>query len=565
MINRTWQDVPGAPGARIFPFIRKPDVVCSNSYIIDVPGQVIVIDPGADPAQMEEILQQLRGLCSSGREKVSFYLTHCHVDHCFSLFRDIGSAMPEGAITLGHAKGVRALLDFDDDVTQARVMGWDFPPRELQMEMRPLLAGNGLNEGSLLQSTRIQERRSAGGLKIDFQSIPIGMDLEMVVYHTPGHSPDSVCYQIGRLLFSGDLLFATDTGLVGIVGWDRDAMGSSIRNVEHLLDEEDIELCLPGHGYCQEIAKVKRVLGLMMKEVQEIGTVKTKDAERIHFTSDYALDLLDEANDNFSIIAGRLYYLAYHLEELEEDNQARKYLDLLEHDRIDEMLTSFNRFVEEFYAGSKLQLQVTMKAVQTMKNINVIFKGGDLEAVLDRSLIAGTSRLLLDFMNAVKGIELDVERIRCDLGTLVSEVLEEQLTRPSDDLMDCLDDPERYASALAHRIAHIPVFDDIELILEGRGEAVLLDPRRFQDALSGVLLDLAGEEAKQIRLSLNGAKLDIETDLARSSTMGEKKVRALSRRFELAGARLIVDDDIIWRCMIRCSGPEEAVLPSDGA
>jgi glyoxylase-like metal-dependent hydrolase (beta-lactamase superfamily II) len=551
MKDRTWQDVPGAPGARIFPFIRKPDVVCSNSYIIDVPRFTIVIDPGTDDKQMEEILQQLRGLSRPGHGNVSFYLTHCHVDHCFVLMK--GAAMPDGAVLFAHGEGVRALRDFDDDVTQARVMGWDFPPVELQFKMQSLLVGDGPSDGTVLQSTRMQEKRTAEGLTIGYQRIALGEGLEMVVYHTPGHSPDSVCYQIGHLLFTGDLLFATDAGVVGIVGWDRDTTESSIRNMAWLLDEERIELCLPGHGCCYETATVKPMLARMLKDVRGLGALKIKDSERIQFTSNYALDLLDEANDNFSIIAGRLYYLAYYLEELEEGSEARKYLDMLENDRIDEMLTSFSRFVEEFHAGKKIQLQVTMKAVQTIKIINAIFKGSDLEAVLDRSLISGTSRLLIDFMNAVKGIELDVERGECDLQALVSDIVEDQRTKPSDDLMDCLDDSERYASALARRIAHIPVFDDIEMTLEGRGTKVWLDPRRFQDSLSGVLLDLAGADAQSIHLRLEDAVLEIKSDIAFSSTIGENKVRALSRRFELAGATLTVNNGTLWRCTIDCN------------
>lgn len=552
MMERKWHDVPGAPQAKVFPFIRKPDVVCSNAYVIHVPGQVIVIDPGAEAKQMSEILQLMRGIEDPEGHQVSFYLTHCHVDHCFSILRDTGFQLPEGSVMLAHTKGVEALRDGDTEVTQARVMGWDFPPVELQVELRSLLDDETLRNGQLMQSTQMQERDGANGEKISYQRIPIGTGTEMVVYHTPGHSPDSVVYQIGRLLFTGDLLFATDTGVVGIVGWDRDAMESSIRNVAWLLDEERIELCLPGHGHCIETAKAKHMLTRMLSEVHGLGNLKTKDAERIRFTSEYALDLLDEANENFSIIAGRLYYLAYHLEDLEEGAEARKYLDLLEGDRIDEMLTSFNRFVEEFHAGKKLQLEVTMKAVQTMKSINGIFKGSDLEAILDRSLISGTSRLLIDFMSAVKGIELDVDRGNWDLSTLLSEIVDDQAARPTDDLMDCLDDPVRYASALAKRIAHIPVFDEIEMTLEGSGSMVWLDRRRFQDAFSGVLLDLAGAEAKKILIRVDGSSFVIASDIALGPTMGEKKVRALSRRFELAGGELSVKNDSPWTCEIRC-------------
>lgn len=556
MKDHVWCEVTGAPGVRIFPFIRKPDVVCCNSYIIKAPGHILVIDPGADQTQMEEILSMLRDLSGAGTEHVTFFLTHCHVDHCYALMKGIGtSMMPDGVIMLAQAKGAKALREYDEDVTQARVMGWDFPPVELQVELRSLLTGDVPEEGNVIQSTQMQEMGTVEGMTIDYQRIPLGEGLEMVVYHTPGHSPDSVCYRLGRFMFTGDLLFATDPGIVGSVGWDRDAMESSIRNASWLLDHEGVELCLPGHGYCVEAAKARTMLDRMLNEVRNIGAIKTKDADRIRFTSNYALDMLEEANENFSVIAGRLYYLAYHLEDLEEGSEARKYLDMLEHDRIDEMLTSFNRFVEEFHAGRKLQLQVTMKAVQTMNSINAIFKGSDLEAVMDRSLISGTSRLLKDFMNAVKGIELDVEREEHDLRSLVQEIVEDQTARPEDDIMDCLDDPGRYASALARRIAHIPVFDDIEMRLEGDGGTTTLDPKRFQDSLSGLLLDLAGADVKRIVIHLDGTSLEIETDIGLSSTIGERKVRALSRRFDLAGATLSVIDDVNWHCRIECDRP----------
>ncbi|HSV41820.1 MAG TPA: hypothetical protein VLH13_00240, partial [Methanomassiliicoccales archaeon] len=122
----------------------------------------------------------------------------------------------------------------------------------------------------------------------------------------------------------------------------------------------------------------------------------------------------------------------------------------------------------------------------------------------------------------------------------------DQQTRPQDDLMDCLDDPERYASVLARHMAHIPVFDDIEMSLVGRGDRVILDERRFQDALSWAMLDLAGAEARSIRIHLNGNALELEADIASDSTMGRQKIQSLSRRFELAGAPLTVRQGAPW-------------------
>jgi hypothetical protein len=64
-------------------------------------------------------------------------------------------------------------------------------------------------------------------------------------------------------------------------------------------------------------------------------------------------------------------------------------------------------------------------------------------------------------------------------------------------------------------------------------------------------------------MRLEGTMLEIEADIADSSTMGGKKVRALSRRFELAGAMLNVDDSSPWRCTIGCDRREGSSFPSD--
>ena len=338
--DRTWQDVPGAPGTRIFAFIRKPDVVCSNAYIIDAPDQVLVIDPGADRVQMDEIFAQLRKLVASGKSHTSFYLTHCHVDHCYLLFSGMGDWTPEDIVVMAQAEGAHALLHRDTEVTQARVMGWDFPPLEIKVAVRGLLDSSEVKR-TVEQATLMEKLAVDGCPPLSTQRIPLGGEVALIAYHTPGHSPDSVCYQLGDLLFTGDLLYAMDSGVIGLVGWDKVAMLTSVRHVAWILSHLGIVTCCPGHGRCLAADSAVRILGRMEKELAGLGELQTKDAERIRFTSEYALDLLEEANDNFSIIAGRLYYLSYHLEDLEEDDEARKYIKMLEADRIDEMLTSF--------------------------------------------------------------------------------------------------------------------------------------------------------------------------------------------------------------------------------
>jgi glyoxylase-like metal-dependent hydrolase (beta-lactamase superfamily II) len=74
---------------------------------------------------------------------------------------------------------------------------------------------------------------SVGGIRID-------------VFHTPGHSPGSVCLYLPdqKLLFTGDLIFKAGIGRTDIPGGISTQLKESIQRVS----EMDIEWILPGHG-----------------------------------------------------------------------------------------------------------------------------------------------------------------------------------------------------------------------------------------------------------------------------------------------------------------------------
>ncbi len=77
-------------------------------------------------------------------------------------------------------------------------------------------------------------------------------DHEVVVHHTPGHSPGQVCLQVGRAgepgrdLFVGDTLFAGSVGRTDLPGGDHETLLLSIREV--LLPLGDECVVYPGHG-----------------------------------------------------------------------------------------------------------------------------------------------------------------------------------------------------------------------------------------------------------------------------------------------------------------------------
>lgn len=64
------------------------------------------------------------------------------------------------------------------------------------------------------------------------------------VLHTPGHSPGSVCYLVGDILFAGDTLFAGSCGRTDFVGGSVSQILLSLKRLAEL--EGNLRVC-PGH------------------------------------------------------------------------------------------------------------------------------------------------------------------------------------------------------------------------------------------------------------------------------------------------------------------------------
>lgn len=93
---------------------------------------------------------------------------------------------------------------------------------------------------------------------VDGDVIKIG-DEELLVLHTPGHTPGGMCLLGGGNLFSGDTLFVGAAGRTDFPGGDYNKLMASIKNKLVVLDEKTI--VWPGHGYggvCSNIRVEKR-------------------------------------------------------------------------------------------------------------------------------------------------------------------------------------------------------------------------------------------------------------------------------------------------------------------
>ncbi len=49
MENQQWQKIEGTRQVEVYPWVRKPDLASSNSFVLSSAEQLVVIDPGGSP------------------------------------------------------------------------------------------------------------------------------------------------------------------------------------------------------------------------------------------------------------------------------------------------------------------------------------------------------------------------------------------------------------------------------------------------------------------------------------------------------------------------------------
>jgi glyoxylase-like metal-dependent hydrolase (beta-lactamase superfamily II) len=177
-----------------------------NAYLIDGPTRVL-IDPGHSRL-FDHVEQGLDQLDLSIGDIDLIICTHAHPDHieAVQLFKDIPTRF-----TL-----------HEDEWQWAATIG------------KQMSAAFGIDMDALLPDFFLKE----GNLSID--------DLELNIFHTPGHSPGSITlyWPSQKALFTGDLIFKEGLGRTDLPGGNGSKLKESIRRLTDL----DVECLLPGHG-----------------------------------------------------------------------------------------------------------------------------------------------------------------------------------------------------------------------------------------------------------------------------------------------------------------------------
>jgi glyoxylase-like metal-dependent hydrolase (beta-lactamase superfamily II) len=507
-----WQPVPGAPGASIYPLIRKIDTISSNSYLVATPDVIILIDPGGLPEQVEQMSRVISECRAENDRPVFVFLTHAHIDHFIGVQSNPSFAHPDVAVFAVQQAGAAALETGDSKITQAHILQVPISPMKIGLHLFsedraciPGVAGTFcFSQGATITIVRDRTPDTPDGLP--HERITFGPGPALDLYHTPGHSPDSICLRLGDLLFIGDLLFAASPGVAGLAGWSQESLLHSLSGIENLLSTGGIRMVCPGHGRVIPVPDSLRMTSVVRSDALALTNIAELNHDRAVRTAAFAEDCMEQVNELFTIMAGRLYYVSYVLDELGESGMAEEASALIRSDTIDELLEAFRDFSEAHHRGRKASVHMALKAAQVTAKLDRVFNRDELAGIIDQTLVQRAGRLLSDYSTMLRGFAPPGEISGHELAPVVEAVVTGlSISACSDeDVLSSSDDAAAFSRILLSRLGAPPLLEDVEITVPDNGVSLgaFIDREHFIDLLTYILEDLVGTGANRIEIRM---------------------------------------------------------------
>ncbi len=556
--SNVWQRVPGADSIEIFPIIPKTNCVSSNCYILSAPNALVVVDPGANSEQTQQISRVLNEALALSERPILVFLTHCHQDHSQEAG---GLELPAGIEIkrFAHQVGVEAMQHGDPNLTVAYLYPGNPGICAARFE-GILFASTPSSDRSpleLVDGRRIELHTEpitiSDGATLQRQWLSLGNGDRLEIYHTPGHSPCSISLRIGSVLMLGDLPFAANPGVCGLDGWNHADLLQTLRKVDWLLETSDIAICCPGHGYCVLAQSMREKLRLMVAEASNLTHVPLLDAERITALKTYVDELLEETAALFTIFSGRLYTVSYYLSLLEEDSAASGILATVDIERIDGILSDFRRIAEEFNGSAIPEWTVVLKGVQVARSLQQVLSAEHVQQLLDLSLADRAQRQLEDFLSIVRGLQFLQTEQPGAVNGLIAELLKrakETSVMKSSDLMEAVDDDQSFLQALTRRLGvRSPLRDiDFEFLPATQETNANIGAERLDDILTNLMEGMAGIGVKHIRIATRVASGQVEIRLSSReridpAAFGNRRLDLYNRTLGWLGGSLECNQD----------------------
>lgn len=186
-----------------------------NVYLVYDGPEWLLIDIGYDET-VDEIVELIRQLDFPLSHCKALIATHADVDHIQGLAK-INQVLKTKI--LGHRLAAEPLAKGDKLKTFAEIES-----QNIHLDMPPVKLDGLIDEGEKLR---------------------VG-NIELEVWHTPGHTDSQLSFRMGKLLFSGDNIYRD--GCVGAIdahhGSDIPAFIKSLTRIR----KSDVEWLLPSHG-----------------------------------------------------------------------------------------------------------------------------------------------------------------------------------------------------------------------------------------------------------------------------------------------------------------------------
>ncbi|MCQ8894274.1 MAG: MBL fold metallo-hydrolase [Methanolinea sp.] len=550
LLPARWQPLPGAAGTRVYPFFGKPDCTSSNLCLVDTGTEFILVDSGTSERQLDEVVRLVGEVPGGASRPVILFITHCHVDHCYPLLA--GSPLDSLSLIVAvQEEGAAAIATGDVHLTLGELFRKEVRPHAVHIPLLCRADREGGGERRLivpgLGPVRLVMDIPAGHVSPPppSQQVIFPSGTRVLVFHTPGHTPDSTCIRIGDVLFCGDIIFATKPGVAGIRGFSRDDLLSSIQALQSIVDAGEVTVWYPGHGDPLATPAMAKTLHKLKKEALSLEDIHSFDLSRLEESRDHALDILDEAERLFAIIGGRLLSLSFLLESLGEDAEAEKFRKVMDIAGIDTVLCDFQQFCADVRAGKRVEIQLVMKAVQVLQKLQRSISYEEVSCAVDNSIIWRAGRLLDEFLATSRDIPRDPTPDAVDLGPLLESLVTTAHCPPVSDeeFIAAADDPEAFGRALVARLAFLPPFPLLSLALDRECVGippVASDRFRLTDGLMALLEDLEAAGCRDARLGAcqreNAVKLVVEAGCpGGKGIFSPRLIRRHARRFQLCG------------------------------
>ena len=547
LVNERWQDVPGTTHTRIFPCIRKPDVTSSNVYLLTIGDYIVFFDTGASQEVMDTVCDAL-STCTCDREKpLIIIFGHAHYDHIYEGLVDRRFESFGKPVFVCHASGAGLLQSGDQRYTQADLVDLPIPPLQIDL---PLFRVKN-QESERLRALpgfqhRIKEIHITDELLLLSEEICFPDGQSLTFWAVPGHSDDSVAIRIGHLLHVGDIPFALNPGVAGIVGWDTVEFSKTLQRLEWILKNQEISVVCPGHGYALSAPEFQKVLRTLKKSHENLPDVALFDKGRVNLSMRHAMDLMDEAYKLFPIVAGRIMLLRYHLEELEEYETAQELEQAVPVDEIEFILDGFTAYYREFQERKVSELQLIIKALQTLQKIRSFLPGHTIEHLVDPSLVRRTTKLFSDLLSTMQGVIPTATLTSCDPVQILNDLIVKQnsCAITDDELLLSTDDAISFRKVLLSRLAEYQSRNDLRFSIRAPDSVQLIyaDADRLSDIFSALTdyYRMYGADIVSVQILLKEDSVHIAiTPIGKNWKPELPLSRALLRTVRYAGGKIV--------------------------